>query len=63
MIVLEFIDLTKAAAIRKAMNYWYINFYGTRKFLDFLDNCVFKRVDLNYYIIYRGPGPGDIDGY
>lgn len=63
MIVLEFIALTKTAAIRKAINYWYKNFYGIRNFLDFLDDCVLKRVDLNYYVIYRGPSPGDIDGY
>lgn len=63
MVNLEFTALTKTAAIRKATNYWYTNFYGVRSFLDFLGDCVLRKVGLNYSVIYRGPSPGEIDGY
>lgn len=54
---LEFKAPTKELAIKKAINYWYSNFYQKRNFLDFINDCTWKKENNIFIVVYRGPRP------
>jgi hypothetical protein len=57
MIKVEFIALDRQKAVRKALDYWYKNFYGHCTMLDFVHKCTWKKDGRDYFVIYRGPKP------
>lgn len=53
--MIVFVSLTKMKAIRKALDYWYKNFYGKYHSSNFIKNCTWVKINLDYIVIYKGP--------
>lgn len=57
MIKIEFMALERQKAVRKALNYWYKNFYGQCTLADFVEKCTWKKIGREYIVTYKGPNP------
>jgi len=55
MIVKNFAASTLQKAARKALDFWYKEYFDRCTLIEFLHKCTWKRVKGGFIVVYKGP--------